>query len=328
VSGWGPPPSAPVPGPEPIVGWVVPNEPPGLGVGAIIRAGWRLTTAHLVPFAAIAAIPLVVINLLALPLWWSLGETYQKLFDFYANLDWQRYVDDPEGVSQEMNAIFAQSPQMSLLVAVAGGLSVIIGMIGWAALTQATLDAIDGRRPTIASAYRAVGQRSRQVILVGAVLAIGYVAVLAPISLNQSAVAYGGYGTARNTLAALLGIVLIAVEIAVVYLTVRWAVYFQVVMAEDLSIRAALARSTSITQGVRVKVFLVFLSLTLVVGLVLGLLGVVAAVIVGIAAESFAAAVLTWVVVIAVASLIVFPLTVAALTHVYRVRAASEAAAD
>ena len=260
------PPSAPVPGPGPLVGWVAPDEPSGLGVGEIIRAGWRLTTANFARLAAITAVPVFLVQVLLLPFWWGFGRVYERMFTFYASADWQRYADDPEGLRRDLQAVMQQPNEIAAFAVVAGGVAFVIGILGAAALAAATLDAADGRRPTMASAYGAVARRVRPIVVPALVLGLGYIVVLAPISMNSGSFASADLGPGRSGLTALLSLAVLILEIAAFYLAIRWAPYFQVVIAEDAGVRDALRRSSAVTRGVRLRLALALIAVSIVGG--------------------------------------------------------------
>jgi glycerophosphoryl diester phosphodiesterase family protein len=320
VSGWVTPPSAPVPGPGPLVGWVAPDEPIGLGIGEIIRAGWRLTTANLGRLAAITAVPVFLVQLLLLPFWWGFGQIYERMFTFYTTADWQRYANDPEGLQRDLQAVMQQPNELAALAVIAGGLSFVIGILGAAALASATLDAADGRRPTIGSAYGAVARRIGPIVVPALVLGLGYVVVLAPISMNSGSFASADLGPGRSGLTALLSLAVLILEIAAFYLAIRWAPYFQVVIAEDVGIRTALRRSSEVTHGIRLRLALALVAFSIGVGLVFSVIGLVVGIIVGVLAASFFAGIVGWTVTVALSGLVYFPVLSGALTHVYRLR--------
>ena len=314
------PPSAPVPGPGPLVGWVAPDEPIGLGVGEIIRAGWRLTTANFGRLAAITAVPVFLVQVLLLPFWWGFGQVYERMFTFYATADWQRYADDPEGLRRDLQAVMQQPNEIAAFAVVAGGVSFVIGILGAAALAAATLDAADGRRPTMASAYGAVARRVWPIVVPALVLGLGYIVVLAPISMNSASFASADLGPGRNGLTALLSFVVLILEIAAFYLAIRWAPYFQVVIAEDAGIRDALRRSATVTRGVRLRLALALIAVSIAAGLLFALIGLLVGIVVGVLAKSFLAGIIGWTVTVAVSGLVYFPVLSGSLTYVYRLR--------
>ncbi len=242
------------------------------------------------------------------------------MFTFYATADWQRYANDPEGLQRDLQAVMQQPNEAAAFAVVAGGLSFVIGILGAAALAAATLDAADGRRPSLSSAYGAVARRIGPIVVPALVLGLGYIVVLAPISMNSGSFASADLGPGRSGLTALLSLAILVLEIAALYLAIRWAPYFQVVIAEDLGIRAGLRRSSAVTQGIRLRLALALVAVSIGAGLVFTLVGLVVGIVVGVLAESFLVGIVGWTVTVALSGLVYFPVLSAALTHVYRQR--------
>ena len=86
------------------------------------------------------------------------------------------------------------------------------------------------------------------------VLAGGYALILVPLSLAQPALVYGGGVGMDAMTGALSSVVIFALYLGVLYLAVRWALYFQVAIAEDTGIRASLSRTAELTAGIRVRI--------------------------------------------------------------------------
>ena len=149
------------------------------------------------------------------------------------------------------------------------------------------------------------------------VLAGGYALILVPLSLAQPALVYGGGVGMDAMTGALSSVVIFALYLGVLYLAVRWALYFQVAIAEDTGIRASLSRTAELTAGIRVRIAVAIIVLALLIGLVVSLVGILPAVVVGYAAGSVAAAFVTGAVVWCLTGLVYLPFFAAALTYVY-----------
>lgn len=318
MSGWAPPPT---PGEGPVVGWVMPTEPAGLSVGDCTREGWRITRAALVPLAAITAVPMILINLLYLPQWISLATLFEGMVRFWSELDVSRYRGDPEALQRDMQAAMQPSAELAVTSTVALGLSVVVGIIAFAALAVGTLDAAAGRPVAIGRAFRVALARPA-VVVPALVLGIGYVALFLPLLVLEPDLVYGGELSGGAGLAALFGLVALALEVIAIYLAVRWALYFQVVVEEGLGIRAGLSRAAALSAGVRVRIAVVVLVLSVVIGLAAGFAVIVPALLVGLLAASVLAGLITAVVAYSVVALVFFPFIVAVLTYVYRRRVA------
>ena len=305
----------------PIVGWEVPTEEAGYGVGDIAREAWRIVRAQAGPLVAIAAIPTILIMVLYVPLWVSLAATLDGMISFWADLDMGRYLGDPEGFQRDMTEAMRPAQDLSLLTSISTGIAVIVGMVAFGAETAGTLEAADGRRPSVAGAFRTALRRPA-VVIPAVLLGLGYLAVLVPLSLAQPGFLYGGAGlsVADAGVSIVLSVVTIAIEIVVVYLAVRWAVYFQVAITEGLGIRASLARAAELSHGIRIRIALALILLTVLIGLVAILLALIPGLILGFAASSVVAGVVAATVGFSLLALVYLPLYAAALTYIYRRR--------
>jgi hypothetical protein len=324
MTGWVPPPASG--GGEPVVGWVVPSEPSGLGVGDCAREGWQITKAQLGPLVAITAIPAILLNLLYIPFWISIATMLEGIFRFWAELDISRYQYDPEALQRDMQAAMQPTQELSIIASAATGVAVVIGIVSLAALTAGTLDAAAGRTPSISGAFRVTLGRAA-VVVPAVILGIGYVVVFVPLALVQPEWVYGGAMTGAPGLAALLSVVVLVLEAIAIYLAIRWSLYFQVVVAEDLGIRASLARAAALSSGVRVRIAVVMIVLWLLVGFVVAFVAAIPAVVLGLATQSIIAALVTGTVVLSLCALVYLPYLVAVLTYIYRRRAADTASA-
>ena len=326
MTGWLPPAGPNPPGEPPVVGWATPGDE-GLGVGAAIQAGWNLTREHLVGLAVVAAVPVILANVLLIPVWLGLADQVERIVRFMSTLDLARYRTDPDALQREFQAVFQQSTQFVAVSALLSGVVVAVAIIGSAALTRATLDAADGRPVTIGRSFAAVLAHSSAIVMpavvLGAVIAIGSAA----LNLGQTTVVAAG-GTAGRVaitwLASLLGL---ALWIVLIILGIRWAVVFQAILAEDLGLGAALSRSAALTAGARVRIGLTLVAAVIVTGVLFGIVASFAALVAGLVTSSIANAFVAYAVVTAIAGLVLFPLLVSVLTVIYRDRVASRPAA-
>jgi uncharacterized membrane protein YtjA (UPF0391 family) len=297
----------------------MPTEPDGLSLGDCTREGWRITRSALGSLAAITAIPMVVLNLLYIPFWISISTMFEGLVRFMFETDWSRYRYDPEGLQRDMQAAMQPMAELSAIASAATGLAVIVGIVAVAALTAATIDSAAGRPVSIGRAYlTAIGQPA--IVVPALILGIGYVAVFVPLALIQPGVIYGGAMPTSPGLAALFGVVALVLEIGAIYLAVRWALYFQVVVEERLGVRAGLARAAALSAGVRVRIAVVMLVLSLLVGLLVSIVVGLPALIIALLARSALVGLVAASVAFSVAALVYLPFIVAVLTYVYRRR--------
>jgi hypothetical protein len=318
MSGWVTPPSAG--GPGPVVGWVQPDEPPGLGVGESIRAGWGHTRAHLGPLVVITAVPVVLLSLLTIPIWVMVGQMFDAMLSLLANYDWSTYRSDPGAFDRAMQSAFQPSGELSLIVAVSGGLTFIIWIVGTAALTAALLEATSGRRPSVSGAYRAVAAHPGALLVPAIVIGLGYAAIAGPLTQSQNDLMFSGAASTRAAVGLTLSLVILALEVIALYFAIRWSLYFQAVLADDLGLRQALARSSQLTAGVRIKIALILLVVSIVVGILMGTVIMIVGLVAGLVTFSIIAGVAAASITVAICALLYLPFFVAVLTHIYRRR--------
>ena len=300
----------------PIVGWDRPDEAPGYGIGDIARGGWTLTVAELGRLAAIAAVPMAILLVCYLPFFVSFATTFDNMLAFWSDLDFTRYYGDPEGLQRDMMAAMQPATDQSVMVAVGTAVAVLVSIIGFAALSAATLDVDARRRPSIGNAYRiALGRPA--VILPALVLGGGYALILVPLSFAQPGLMYGGTIGLDPLAGALSSLGIFALYLVVLYLAVRWALYFQVAIAEGTGVRRSLSRAAELTAGIRVRLGLAFFVLALLLGLLVSFIAFLPAVVVGYTAGSIGAAFITASITWAVTGLVYLPFFAAALTYVY-----------
>jgi hypothetical protein len=300
----------------PLVGWEAPEEEAGYGIGESITNGWRIARSQLGPLALITAVPTILINVLYLPFWSMLASVFDRMLTFWTTLDFTRYRTDPEGVQLDLQAAMQPLQDLTIDTTVVAGLIVPISIVAVAAITEGTLAAAAGRRPTLAGTYGAALRR-RAVIIPALVLGIGYVVVFLPIAFVQPGYADMGIEPGRAGLSVLFGILALVLEIAIFYLLVRWAFYFQVVLADDVGIREGMARSARLTAGIRIRIALIVIVLTIVIGIAVSIIVAIPVVVIGLAARSIAAALLSALLVFALLAFVYIPLFVAVVTYLF-----------
>lgn len=316
------PPGIPAPPEPPVVGWAAPSDE-GLAIGGTISAGWALTRAHLGDLAAIAAIPIGIWTLTLLPLWIATTQMLDSWVRFFTETDFSQYAGDPEALRRDMNAVFAQSSGMSGVAALAAGVGVTVALIGAAAVTQATLDAARGREITTGRSFGAVAQHAGAIVGPAIALGAAYVLVFLPFGLGGGSLATRSPGAGTTSLYLLLSVLGWAVTIALVYFVVRWAVVLQVILGEDRTLGPALTRASELSRGVRVRIALVMLATTFVVGLLLSIPIWIAAIIGWLVTGSVVVGMGVYLLGIAVAGLVGMPFFMALLTVVYDRRVAA-----
>jgi hypothetical protein len=203
-----------------------------------------------------------------------------------------------------------------------------VALVGFSAVTAGTLAIVDGRRPSVGGAYRAVAARAGALIVPALLLGVCWALVGTLLTLNQGTIPSSDTDSlrARTALSAVLGLVGLILTVAVVVLAVRWSLAIPAILAEDLTLRRGLSRSAELTSGIRVRIFAIFVVIAIVVGFVVSAFAFVTAFIVGIATISFAGGVAGYLVVTTIAGLFWLPLVAAVLSYVFRMRAGQVAA--
>ena len=90
-------------------------------------------------------------------------------------------------------------------------------------------------------------------------------------------------------------------------LAVRWSLAIPAILAEDLTFRRGLSRSAELTSGIRVRIFVIFVVIAIVVGFMFSAFAFVAAFIVGVATLSLAGGVAGYLVVTTIAGFFWLP---------------------
>jgi hypothetical protein len=320
-------PTPPAPGPAgppdpPVVGWAAPTDE-GLAISGTISAAWALTRAHLGDLAAIAAIPIGIWTLTLLPLWVATTQMLDAWIRFFTETDFSQYAGDPEALRRDMDAVFQQSSGMSGAAALAAGVGVAVALVGAAAVTQATLDAARGREITTGRSFGAVADHAGAIVGPAIALGVAYVLVFLPFGLGSGSLATRTPGGGIAGLYLLLTVLGWAVTIALVYAVVRWAVVLQVILGEDRTLGPALTRASALSRGVRVRIALVLLASTFIVGLLLSIPIWIVAIIGWLATGSVVIGMGVYLLGIAVAGLIGMPFFMALLTVMYDRRVAA-----
>lgn len=317
MTGWAPPPA-----PGPVVGWEVPSEPEGLGVRESIGAGWRVLRSNIGTLAATAALPEIVRNLLVIPSILIVARGWEAMIDLFRDFDPTPSIDDQVALQERLQVAFRPPTDLAILSGVASGLSIAVALVGLAVVTAATLSAVDGQRPSVAQAYRAVTAHAGALIVPALILGVAGILVGTPATLAQGSFGASDPAAFRTqaALAAVVGLVGLIVTIAIIVLAIRWSLAIPAILAEDLTLRRGLSRSAALTAGIRVRIFVILLVLGIVSGIVLGAISLVAGVIVGLATFSLAGGVAGYLVATTVGGLFWLPLVAGVLSHVYRLR--------
>ena len=325
MTGWATPP----PAPGPVVGWELPSEPEGLGVGESIGAGWRVLRSNFGPLAGTAALPEIVRNLLVIPSILIVARAWEAMINVFRDFDATTF-DDQVALQERLRTAFQPPTDLAILSGVASGLSTAVALIGLSLVTAATLAAVDGQRPSIGAAYRSVAAHAGALVGPTVILAVGSVLLSTPAWLAQGTFPFADETSIRTqaALAAVFGLVGLIVTVAVIVLAVRWSLAIPAILAENLTFRRGLSRSAQLTAGIRVRIFVIFLVLGILFGIVFGLVALITGVIVGLATFSLTGGVAGYLVAVTIGGFVWLPLLAAVLSHIYRLRAGSPATAN
>jgi len=323
MNGWSAPSNAGIdPPPPPVVGWSAPSDE-GLPVGGTLSAGWALTRAHLGDLAAVAAIPIGIWTLTLLPLWITTTQMVDAWVRFFTATDFRRYAGDPEGLRQAMDAVFRPTGGLTVAAGLATALGTAIVIVGAAAVTQATLDAARVREITIGRAFGAVADHAASIVGPALVLGAAYLLVLVPFGLSLGSDTTADGVAADSMVYVSLTVLTWVVLIGAIYFAIRWAVVFQVILAEDRGLGSALGRSAALSQGVRIRIAIVLLAATFLVSLALSIPTWIAAIVGWSMTGSVAVGMGVYLLGIAFGGVIATPFIMALLTVLYDRRVAA-----
>jgi hypothetical protein len=249
----------------------------------------------------VAAAPVLIQVLLTLPSLLLAFDFVRIMFDVLGDY-LARVAANPEAYRNADSSVFQAEleaqlrtvlvPNSNTLVwsALAGGLAMIVGLVGTAALTATALATASGRPIPAAFAFRLVAARAGLVKPILA-LGVGYVIVSwFPLLLQTSAEfqAWTGVpGSPRSTLiASLLSVLALVVVVAIIVLAVRWALFIPAVLVEALGVGPGLARAAQLSHGIRGRLTLAMVGAIMLVAIVVGVVAVAVGVAVGLAASS------------------------------------------
>ena len=272
-----------------------------LGPGELIRGAWRLYRSAPRRFLLVAAAPGLIQVLLTLPSLLLAFDFVRIMVDVFGDY-LARVAANPEAYRNADSTVFQAEleaqlrtvlvPDSNTLLwsALAGGVAMVVGLVGTAALTATALAAASGRPIPAAFAFRMVAARAGLVKPILA-LGIGYLIVsLFPLLLQSSAEFQtwaGAPGSPRSTLiASLLSVLALVVTVAIVVLAVRWALFVPAVLVEDLGVGPGLARAARLSHGIRGRLALAIVGAIILVAIVVGVVAIGVGVVVGLAASS------------------------------------------
>jgi len=293
----------------------------------LLRGGWRVFRAAPGPMTVVALVPGLSAFLLAAPAVFMSAAMLKGLAGVIGSIDLERFRLDPVGAQLDlqaaMEAAMRPQPALAFLSGVASGASITLGLLGTSMLTVAALDVIDGRRPSLMRSFRTVFSRADGIVAPAIVLGMGWAVIGTPITMREADVAFatGGSSAANG----LLGLVGIAFTIAAFVLGVRWALAIPAIVEEDLGLRAGLARSTALTSGVRVPIAIAFIAIGFATAVVLGLTGLVGAIVGYAAVGTVEGGAVGYLIVAVIVGTVISPIAPAMLARAYRLRIGSTA---
>jgi hypothetical protein len=334
VSGWGEPPSNDE-GQAPRSQWERPPEVETPGPGQLIRGAWQLYRANPRRFLAVAIVPELIRDLVAIPALAQLFFLLQGMVDVFSDYfsdvlaNPERYQDaDPSAtqaaLQEQIRAVLAAHDDLATMAAVVNGVGGAIALVGACMLVSAALAFADGRSVSPAAAFRQVAGRSglvKPIVAIG----VGWVAVsLLPLSL-QSSVEFqawaGTTGSPRSILlGSLLSVLALVVAVGAVFLAIRWALFIPAVLVEGLGVGKGLVRAAHLTRGIRIRLFLATAGIFILNGVSVGIAAVATGLAIWITSREPALGIATFLAVDLVGNLLWAPLGPAMLVVAYRER--------
>ena len=322
-------------GPSPETYWSRAETPDPLGPGRLIRDAWRLVRANSRSFLFVAAVPAVLQLALTAPSL-ALGLDVLRamvpvMADYieraaaspgrYSYADSQLFQAELE---QQLRTVLVPDATHVAWTAIAGGVAMVLGLVGTAALTATALANASGRPIPTTFAFRLVAARAGLVKPI-LTLGFGYVVVSWLPALLQTSADFqawtGAPGSPRSTLiASLLSVLALVVVVAIIVFAVRWALFIPAVLVEALGVGPGLARAAELSRGIRIRLALAMTGLIVLVAIVVGLASLVAGLAVGLSARSIELGFLAYVAIGLVTNALTAGLLPAIVAVAYRAR--------
>ena len=279
-------------------GWTQATAPDPLGSGQLIRGAWRLYRSAPRLFLLVAAVPALIQVLLTLPTLVPALNFVRAMFEVLVDY-FERVAANPEAYSgansqtfqaeleAQLRAVIIPGSDLLLWSALAGGLAVMVGLVGTAAMTATALASAAGRPIPAAFAFRLVAARAGLVKPILA-LGIGWVVVSWLPELLQTSAEFQAWAGAPSSprsvlIASLLSVLALVVVVAIVVVAVRWALFIPAVLVESLGVGPGLARAAQLTRGIRVRLAIAMVGIILLMAITIGIVAVVTGFAVGIA---------------------------------------------
>ncbi len=322
---WETPTPSPSTSASPTVGWERPKTTPGFGVLELIRGGWAAYRAASGSLLRIAVLPEILRGILLTPVAFLTATMIEGMVRLFGEFDVDHYLADPVAYQSTFQAGIEAATRppanLAFLTGVVSGAALTLTLLSLGLLTAGALVVLDGRRPSIIGSMRAVAACADGLVAPAIVLGMGWAVIATPLELSQSDVAFrasGGSTTADGSLA-LLSLV---ISVAAFVVAVRWSLAIPAMLAEGLGLRAALARSTALTAGVRMPIALALIVASVTIGLAVSVTGLVGALVGFGLSGTIPAGVLAYLVVVTVVGLFFAPIIPAMLARAYRLRIA------
>jgi hypothetical protein len=317
-------PPGPVP-PGPVWQWAPPEEPRGPTVGGLIRGAFRLYRSAFSSLFGLALMQQAVQIVLLIPTMVIFSRAVTAMMDVLNRTTLPRGASPGDvaayqaRLQEQLQLAFVPEPGLAVLTALASGLGTLVALVLLGLFTSVLLASSDGRPDSLLAAGRAVFARPTAFVLPGLILGLCLVILGLPYGINQNAFS----GAGRTPEGARLGLLLtglgFALAIAVIYLAVRWSLAIPAMLAEGIGLLAGLRRSGELTRGMRLRIFFAILAVDLIVALI-GLSGLVIALVIGVGTRSIAVGVATGVVLFLGLQVAVAPIAPAITVVAYRDR--------
>ena len=272
-------------------GWTPPDERRAISVSGVLGDAWQTYRRAFGPLVFIGAVLGLLVVLLGLPNEVYLVRMVDSMFHLFMDAGSSNGIYDPILLQSQLEAITRMPSGLAVVIAVAGGASVGLSLLGTCVLTAAAMTARAGRRVSPPVAVAAVLSHGSALILPAVILALGSIAVTLPIELASQDIRDAQLSASSGGISSSgwLTIASIVVACAAFYLSVRWCLAIPAILAERIGLRAGLGRSSRLTHGHRLRLGLAFVVVGFLQAVTVGLPSIVVGFVLAVSAGSAAA---------------------------------------
>lgn len=313
--------------------WTPPPDERTITVGGVVGEAWGTYKRAVGPLLVMGTVLGLLLILLSLPTQVYTVRTYESmfrvLFDYLNTRAAHSGISDPILLEDQIMALANMPLGTAIIFAITAGLTTGLGILGSCVLTAGAITARAGRRVSPSGAVMAVLARGSALVIPAALLAAGSAVVTIAVQLNSGTLQRSDFNSTGGTSTAgtLLTIAALVIVVAIFYLSVRWGLAIAAILAEDLSLREGLRRSTQLTRGHRLRLAAIAIVVLLLQALTVTLPALVIGVAVGLNAGSIGSGIVTFAIASIVGSAVWAPFGPAVAAVAYG-RLTEQAAAD